>query len=61
MRVNQQNIYVVIRGENIDCYSNLTKVVKYTPNLTYNPLYRALKKSNTTQRNGYIVCKTKLT
>lgn len=60
MRRTQQNIYVVIKEDSVECYSNLTKVVNNVPNLTYSPLYRAFKKGYEAIRNGHRVVKTKL-
>lgn len=58
MRRNRQKVYVVINGDDINCYSNLTKAIRNTPSITYSPIYRVLLKSNKAERNGITVIKT---
>jgi hypothetical protein len=55
-----RNIYVLIEGNAIECYSNLTKLIRNAPKTTYYPIYRALLKLNRVERNGYVISKTKL-
>ena len=54
----KRNIYVLIEKNSVECYSNLTKLIKNAPELSYYPIYRALQLNSTTERKGYIVAKT---
>ena len=54
---DKRKIYVVISPLEVKCYSNLTKAINNTPNITYSPIYQALKQSSRVEKNGYtIVC-----
>jgi hypothetical protein len=54
----KRNVYVLIDGDRTESYSNLTKLIKDTPKLTYYTIYRALILSNRVDKNGCSVIKT---
>lgn len=50
--------YVIIKDNDLKCYSNLSKLVRNTANVTYFPIYTAFRKSNRIEYNGYVIYKT---
>jgi hypothetical protein len=56
----KRNVYVVIKEESVECYSNLTKLIKSNSDLTYFSVYRALTLSSKIERDGITIVKTVL-
>lgn len=56
----KQNVYVLIKDNEVTCHSNLTKLIRNTLNLSYFKVYRALGKSNDTIVEGHRVIKCRL-
>jgi len=54
----RRNVYIVTKDEATTCFSNMTKLTRNLPEITYSKLYRALKISNTTIIEGYTITKT---
>ena len=54
----KRNAYVLIINDSVEVFSNLTKLVKATREITYYPIYRALKDSNRVDRDNITIVKT---
>jgi hypothetical protein len=56
----KRNVYVLIDEEDVQCFSNLTKLIRNTQKITYFSAYRALQKSNIIESGGVTITKTTL-
>jgi len=52
-----KTVYIIIGKYGSDCFSNLTKLIKAYPLLTYHPIYDALKRDNTHTVGNYTILK----
>ena len=56
----ERNVYIIRGKYGIDCFSNLSKLIKAYPLFTYHPIYDALNKNKELLIGGYHITKTKL-
>jgi hypothetical protein len=54
-----KNVYIVIGEYGVDCFSNLSKLIRAYP-FTYHPVYDALNRGEEYINGKYRVIKTKI-
>ena len=60
LHLMDRNVYIVMKDDSVECYSNLTKAVRKTPLIEYFPVYRQLVKNGIAENNGYRIINRKL-
>lgn len=56
----KQNVYIIIGQYGVDCFSNLSKLIRAYRLFTYHPVYDALNTTGVYEKNNFKILKLKI-